>query len=107
MVLWIFIGVGVLLALLGIPLMRRRIAPNALYGFRTPTTLSRPTIWYEVNARCGRDLVALGVVVTLLSFLGFWPGASTWWIAIPTAAVLAGTIVITLRGFLLIRRLQH
>ncbi len=51
---------GVLLIALGIPLWLRRVARNALYGVRFASTLSDDRIWYEINARCGRDFVAIG-----------------------------------------------
>lgn len=51
---------GVLLIALGIPLWLRRVPRNALYGVRFASTLSDDRIWYEINARCGRELVAIG-----------------------------------------------
>src|SRR5262249_43263726 len=45
-----------------IPLIRRRVKPNALYGLRVPATFADEWVWYEANARSGRDLLALGVV---------------------------------------------
>jgi uncharacterized membrane protein len=51
---------GLLLIAAGIPLWLRRVPRNALYGVRFPSTLSDDRIWYEINARCGRDFVAIG-----------------------------------------------
>lgn len=51
---------GLLLIAAGIPLWLRRVPRNALYGVRFASTLSDDRIWYEINARCGRDLVAIG-----------------------------------------------
>ena len=51
---------GVLLIAAGIPLWLRRVPRNALYGVRFASTLSDDRIWYEINARCGRDLVGIG-----------------------------------------------
>ena len=42
--------VGLLIVGLSIPLIRRRVKPNRLYGFRTPKTMSSEQIWYEANA---------------------------------------------------------
>jgi uncharacterized membrane protein len=52
---------GVLLIALGLPLWLRRIPRNPLYGVRFAATLSDDRIWYEINARCGRALVGIGV----------------------------------------------
>src|SRR5512132_581922 len=51
---------GLLLIAAGIPLWLRRVSRNALYGVRFASTLSDDRIWYAINARCGRDLVAIG-----------------------------------------------
>ena len=59
----LFPAVGVLL---GWPLAARRIGPNPWYGLRVPAT-------FAAIALAGRDLMALGVVLTLLALL--LPGA--------------------------------
>ena len=56
----ICVASGVLLIAAGIPLWLRRVPRNALYGVRFASTLSDDRIWYEINARCGRDLVGIG-----------------------------------------------
>jgi hypothetical protein len=60
---------GPLLVLLAIPLWLRLIPPNRFYGVRTRATLADEALWYEVNARSGRDLAlaaALFMVGTLV-----------------------------------------
>ena len=52
---------GLLLVAAGIPMWLRRVPRNALYGVRFASTLSDDRIWYDINARCGRALVAIGV----------------------------------------------
>jgi hypothetical protein len=63
----VFGGVGVLLMGLGVPLARRRIAPNGLYGLRCRETLSDAAVWYEANAVQGRGHVALGAGLLALA----------------------------------------
>jgi uncharacterized membrane protein len=57
---------GLLLIAFGLPLWLRRIPRNRLYGVRFRSTLADEDVWYEINARCGRDLVAIGVVYVAL-----------------------------------------
>jgi uncharacterized membrane protein len=52
---------GLLLVVAGIPMWLRRVPRNGLYGVRFASTLSDDRIWYEINARCGRALVAIGL----------------------------------------------
>jgi hypothetical protein len=52
---------GLLLAGLSVPLILHKIPPNGLYGFRIPSTLDDPELWYTVNAYAGtRFLVGFG-----------------------------------------------
>ncbi len=59
---WIVYAIPVVCIVLGIPLIARKIPPNALYGYRTPTTLSDEGIWYEANHGAGKDLVLAGLL---------------------------------------------
>ena len=47
------LAVGGVLIVLSIPLIAGKVPPNGLYGFRTPQTLSSPTVWYPANRRSG------------------------------------------------------
>ncbi len=49
-----------------IPLLLRKVPPNAIYGFRTPKTLSDPQIWYEANYRGAVDLTVASVIGLLV-----------------------------------------
>jgi len=63
----VFIFIGLLEIIMGIPLLLEKIKPNALYGFRTPKTRSSDEIWYKINKYVGRDFVVAGIIVTLCS----------------------------------------
>ena len=93
---------------LGIPLKRRRIAPNALYGFRTPTTLGNPRIWYEVNAATGNDMITVGGVLAAATLLPWLMGAPLAVIAaIGSAVLLLGSIAMVIHGFRIIAKLDN
>jgi len=47
--------------------MLRRVPPNGIYGLRVPATCADERVWYEANARTGRDFLVLGVVMVLLA----------------------------------------
>jgi len=71
-----FVG-GILLILIAVPLVREKIKPNGLYGFRVQASLEDPVIWYAVNKHFGRRLLLVGVVDCLASvLLYFVPGIS-------------------------------
>ena len=64
-----FVGMGLLLTALAIPLMQRRVKPNGWYGFRTPSTLRNPDLWYDANAYSGRLLIVYGAVIVISAIL--------------------------------------
>jgi hypothetical protein len=60
---------AVSLVTLGMPLMRRKVPPNGLYGFRTAATLQDESLWYEVNAKLGQDLIGIGLSLAVLALV--------------------------------------
>ena len=69
LLLVLYISIGILLALLSIPLIWRWIPPNGWYGFRIRQTLENPQLWYEVNAFAGRRLFLTGFAIALGALL--------------------------------------
>ena len=57
-----FVGTGLLLSTLAIPMILKKIKPNGLYGFRVRKTMENPEIWYAVNAYSGKRLFGTGLV---------------------------------------------
>ncbi len=97
----LFIAVSLLLIGLALPLMRRRVKPNALYGLRVPATLADEWVWYEANARSGRDLLLLGLMELGLSLLlPFAPGVTEEACALGLAGFLTlGTLASCILGW--------
>ena len=58
-----------LIALLGVPLVLRRVKPNRIYGLATQRTLADPVAWYQVNAFVGWALIASSAATALGIFL--------------------------------------
>lgn len=88
-----FAVVALVLGALGVPLVLRKVPPNTWYGVRFPATFADPRVWYEVNARSGRDfLVLAGAVLALdlgLPLAGFSPATHA---ATCAALLVAGTL---------------
>lgn len=58
-----------IIVLLSIPLLLGRIPPNHWYGFRTPKTLSSPTVWYPANRFAGRLFIFAGAAAILINLV--------------------------------------
>jgi mannose/fructose/N-acetylgalactosamine-specific phosphotransferase system component IIC len=100
--------VSLLMIVLSLPLIARKVPPNPIYGFRTRRTLSDPDFWYEMNAYGGKLLLALGICLTIASFvLARVPGLSTDGYAYGFTAVLIGVgIVDAVLAVIYYRRLK-
>ena len=97
----LFIATGALMVALAIPLMRRRVKPNSLYGLRIPATFADEWVWYEANARSGRDLLILGCVLIVTPlFLSLMPGVTADLLALVSAAVaVIGAVACAIVGW--------
>ena len=66
-ILILYVASGLLSAALAVPLIRRKVGPNLLYGFRVRRTLEDPKLWYDANAFAGKCLFRFGVGTSLAS----------------------------------------
>lgn len=72
-----FTFVGTLLIAVALPMLLRRLKPNAWYGLRVPATMEDEWVWYEANAGSGRDLIVLGAAqIALAVTLALVPGVT-------------------------------
>ncbi|HYG62104.1 MAG TPA: SdpI family protein [Thermoanaerobaculia bacterium] len=103
----LFAGIGLLLIGLSVPLIRRRVKPNALYGLRVPATFADEWVWYEANARSGRDLLLLGTLQIVAASLPLWiPGLSEAAYALTNAGLVGiGALLLCIVGWLRANRL--
>jgi hypothetical protein len=67
---------GCVLIALGWPLMRGRVKPNGLYGFRTATSLSSEAIWYSTNRLTGQIAFAAGWMMLAAVGVMLWLAVS-------------------------------
>jgi uncharacterized membrane protein len=104
-----FVGIGLLILLLGVPLAQRRVRPNPWYGLRLRATFADERVWYDANAATGRDMIVLGAVFTSLALLiALLPGVTDVTYAVTCGAALVGaSVVLTVRGIRLANRLHR
>ena len=99
---------GALLAALAVPLLLDKVSPNGWYGFRVPSTLYNPDLWYKVNRYMARWLLVAGIITVAGAVaLFFVPGLSVdtyaWLCLLIFAAPFAVGVVLSFRY---LRRLQ-
>jgi uncharacterized membrane protein len=58
-----------LIAILCVPLLLGKVAPNGYYGFRTAKTMSSPEIWYVANRFAAINLIVASVVGLVLAMI--------------------------------------
>ncbi len=66
----LYIGFGVLMIGLALPLRAEKVRPNIWYGFRVRATLENPDLWYAVNKHAALRLLWTGIamIVSALAF---------------------------------------
>jgi len=102
----LFVGFGVLLVLLGVPLALRLVRPNLLYGVRLRQTLEDPDVWYGANAYIGRFLVGAGIVAVIAAVVLYFLGLSlVVYASIGVAVVVGLAIALLLLALGYLRRL--
>lgn len=68
---------GLLLIGLAVPLLRGKIPPNGLYGFRVPKTINNSQVWYAANQYAAKRLLWAGASFVAAAMLLYWlPGLS-------------------------------
>jgi hypothetical protein len=64
-----YVGTGLLLCILSIPMILKIVKPNGLYGFRVKKTLENPDIWYTANCYSGKWLLATGLITIMTAIV--------------------------------------
>ena len=101
----LFVAVGLLFVALALPLIRRRVKPNRLYGLRVPATFADEQVWYDANASTGRDLVKLGTIQMGVALLGLLaPLTDITYVLMNAAVVFTGALAMAAVGW---RRANH
>jgi uncharacterized membrane protein len=73
-----FVWAGLIFVVVGIPLMLRWVPPNRWYGLRSLATRADDWVWYEANAKSGRDFIIVGIIQALVAAgVAYLPGLST------------------------------
>jgi uncharacterized membrane protein len=104
----LFILIGALFVVLGIPLKQGRIPPNYFYGFRTPRTLRDEKVWYPANRVLGIDMIRGGVVIVagalvMLALRGFVAAHAA--VLVLVGISIAVALFMGIHGFAVLRKL--
>jgi uncharacterized membrane protein len=105
----IFILIGTVFILLGIPLLLEKVKPNWFYGFRTHSTIKNKDLWYKINKQAGREFIISGIIVIIASI--FFLTFQSYFKIIEILIILLllvnlSVIIIIIRGIFLLRRLK-
>ena len=107
-VIGLFVVMGIVFVLLGLPLKYEKVPPNWIYGFRTPKTLSSKEIWYPINRVAGIDMVRSGITIVgsglLMLGLKNLIGVETALFFLLAVAVFT-TLWMLIHGFSVLRRM--
>ena len=96
-----FIGLGVLVIVLELPLAMNLVKPNHLYGFRVAATLSDERIWYLANSYAARGSILTGLVSIALAVVLRRTAMPPATYGLICAVVLVGGLVLTIAATLI------
>lgn len=60
------IAAGLVFIAISVPLLKRQIKPNQLYGFRIPKAFESEENWYKINEYGARQMIRWSVVIILI-----------------------------------------
>jgi hypothetical protein len=91
----LYVAAGLLLIGLAVPLIWRKVRPNAWYGFRVRQTLTDSDIWYAANAYAGKYLLGVGVI-TVVTAIGLYrvPGITLDAYALACAGIILAALAV-------------
>jgi SdpI/YhfL family protein len=100
--------IGIVLAVLSIPLALGWVPRNRLYGFRVPTTLRTDRVWYAINRRFGREAIVVGAALALMAASLDAAGFDTKPGRILAGGAMFGSfLVMTVRGWRAANRMER
>jgi uncharacterized membrane protein len=100
----LFFFTGLLYIGLAIPLIKRKIPPNQMYGFRVKAAFASDAVWYDINEYSARLMRNAGIVILAAVPLLLLSGMNEKLFALfMVGIILIGTIVMVV---LSIRRLN-
>jgi magnesium transporter len=70
----VFIVAGLIFVSTSIPLVLRKIPPNRLYGVKVPKAYESPELWYKLNAKGGRIMIAYGAIMAAIGLVLLFTG---------------------------------
>ena len=88
------VACDVVFCAVSLPLLLRRVPPNRVYGFRTPTTLRDPDIWYPANAHFGLRLIVASVCSAALFGVLAWRASLPQDLVLPVSVAALGLPVL-------------
>jgi hypothetical protein len=87
---------GLLFIGISIPLVKRKIKMNSLYGFRMEKSFKSEENWYNINAYGGKELMVWSVPVILLGIICFFIPSNNQYKEVMPLILCVGPIVICL-----------
>lgn len=95
----LYVGLGLLLVGVSIPLIQNNVRPNLFYGFRVPKTLNNPDVWYKANHYAGVQLCRAGALTAVFAALAYLPpfvSVDTYALAVMAVVMAALGVAVTL-----------
>jgi len=77
---FVLMGLGLLVALISVPLLFRKVPPNRWYGVRVPEAFVSDENWYAINEFGSRRLLGLALALAVLGLVALSLPRMAWWV---------------------------
>ncbi len=76
----VLMGLGLLIALISVPLLLRAVPPNRWYGVRVPAAFVSSENWYAINEFGAKRLMGLALALVVLGLVALSLSPMPWWV---------------------------
>ena len=76
----VLIGMGLLIALISVPLLHRKVPQNRWYGVRVPASFVSAENWYALNEFGAKRLLGLSAALAVLGLVRLSLPPMPWWV---------------------------
>lgn len=105
----VYVATGLLLAVLAVPLIKRKVPPNIWYGFRVQATLENEAVWYPANEYTGWWLLGIGLMTVVVAVVAYFTTNANVGVyaSIVGGAVVGSLTVAVLKSFQYLRFIER
>lgn len=90
-----FSAMSLLLIAISIPLVKKLVKPNPLYGFRIRRTMEDEDLWYRANSYSGKLMIIVAVITHIAALVLSHVSISPENYGLACSVIMVGGLIVT------------